>query len=79
VHHGVVANAEDYRWCSGSWFVRTATPAFKATVESLKIDRFHVADDFDSQTFASVDLESGVKPPHSKQFLQPMIQGQPNP
>jgi hypothetical protein len=32
---------------------------------------------YDSQTCASVDPESGVKPPHSKPFLQPMIQRQP--
>jgi putative transposase len=65
VHHGVVANAENYPWCSASWFRRTARPAVVATVNGFKTDRVRVRDDFEP---VGVDgtLESGVKPPHSK-------------
>jgi putative transposase len=49
VHHGVVTNAENYTWCSASWFARAARPAFRATVESFKTDRLSVADDFDAR------------------------------
>jgi putative transposase len=44
--HGVVAVAENYKWCSASWFARYASPAFVKTVKSLKIDRVQVPDDF---------------------------------
>ena len=47
VHHGVVANAERYPWCSASWFARTARPAFVKTVQNMKIDRVKVFDEFD--------------------------------
>ena len=45
-HHGLVARAEDYPWCSAAWFERTATPAFRATVRALPTDRVSVRDDF---------------------------------
>ena len=45
-HHGVAQNAENYRWCSASWFKRSATPAFVKTIESYKIDQLNVPDDF---------------------------------
>jgi putative transposase len=47
VHHGLVANAENYPWCSASWFARTARPSFVKTVQNMKIDRVKVPDDFD--------------------------------
>lgn len=46
VHHGVVDQAENYRWCSASWFVRNASPAFVATVKSFKTNKLEVPDDF---------------------------------
>jgi len=46
VHHGLVANAENYPWCSASWFARTARPSFVATVRNFKIDRVKVFDEF---------------------------------
>ena len=46
VHHGIVADARQYRWCSASWFERTASPSFVATVERMKIDRVKVYDPF---------------------------------
>ena len=47
VHHGLVANAMNYRWCSASWFAVTATPAFVETVHRMKIDKLSIYDDFD--------------------------------
>ncbi|HZV36807.1 MAG TPA: hypothetical protein VFB72_19675 [Verrucomicrobiae bacterium] len=44
--HGVAKLAENYKWCSASWFSRNASPAFLATVKSLKTDRLDVPDDF---------------------------------
>ena len=46
VHHGLVASAESYPWCSASWFTRTARPSFVTTVKNMKIDRVRVFDDF---------------------------------
>lgn len=45
-HHGVVKRATDYHWCSASWFMRSASPAFIKTIESFKIDKLNVDDDF---------------------------------
>jgi len=42
VHHGVIANASNYRWCSASWFERTASRALVRTVENFKVDRVQV-------------------------------------
>jgi putative transposase len=47
VHHGLVANAMNYRWCSASWFAATASPAFVETVHRMKIDKLSIYDDFD--------------------------------
>jgi putative transposase len=66
VHHGVVACAEHYPWCSASWFTRTAKPAFRATVESFKTDALRVVDNFAPTTVPASTEESGVEPPHSK-------------
>ncbi len=46
VHHGLVANAEEYSWCSAAWFARTARPSFVTTVRNVKIDRVKVFDEF---------------------------------
>jgi putative transposase len=45
-HHGVVNDAKKYRWCSASWFERTASPSFVATVARMKTDRIKVYDSF---------------------------------
>ena len=47
VRHGLVSVASHYRWCSASWFERTATPAQVATIYSFKTDRINVHDDFE--------------------------------
>jgi putative transposase len=44
--HGIVPLAQNYRWCSASWFERNASPAFVNTVKSFKIDQVQVPDDF---------------------------------
>ena len=46
VHHGLVARAEDYRWCSAGWFERTVERAFFKTIDGFKIDRVTVPDDY---------------------------------
>ena len=46
VHHGLVLNAENYRWCSAAWFAATARHSFVETLKRVKIDRVKVYDDF---------------------------------
>ena len=46
VHHGIVKNAEDYQWCSATWFQQSTSSAFTKTVNSFKIDKLNVYDDF---------------------------------
>jgi putative transposase len=47
VHHGVVARAANYPWCSAGWFERKSTPAFRRTVLAVPCDRIRVPDAFD--------------------------------
>ena len=42
VRHGAVADASTYRWCSASWFERTASAAFVKTVRAFKTDLVRV-------------------------------------
>ena len=46
VKHGLVRMANQYPWCSATWFERTASPAQVKTIYSLKIDGVKVEDDF---------------------------------
>jgi putative transposase len=47
VHHGLVAVATDYEWCSARWFGDTAPPAFAKSVAGFPTDRLlHIRDDF---------------------------------
>ena len=46
VHHGVIENAANYRWCSRSWVEKNGTPSFLKTMDSFRIDRVNIADDF---------------------------------
>jgi putative transposase len=47
VKHGLVREANQYRWCSAAWFERTATPAQVRTIYRFKTDRVNVLDDFE--------------------------------
>jgi len=47
VKHGLVRVANQYPWCSASWFERAARPAQVKTIYSFKTDRLQVADDFE--------------------------------
>jgi len=46
VKHGLVKFAVDYPWCSAAWFNDNADSAFKAKLETIKIDTVNVIDDF---------------------------------
>jgi len=46
VKHGLVAAAENYRWCSMSWFLQMANPGFRRMVLSFPCDRISIDDDF---------------------------------
>ena len=46
VHHGLVAVAADYAWCSAPWFETNARPAFVKSAYSFKTDQVEVPDDF---------------------------------
>ncbi len=46
VHHGLVRDAVNYRWCSASWFADSAPRSFVETVRRIGIDRVNVYDDF---------------------------------
>ncbi len=47
VHHGLVSVANQYPWCSASWFEQTASVAQVKTVFGMKIDDIHVIDEFE--------------------------------
>jgi len=46
VKHGLVPVANQYQWCSASWFERTASPADVKTIYGFKIDQLNIKDDF---------------------------------
>ena len=46
VKHGLVGNAENYRWCSLGWFTRNAEAGFRKTVLSFKYDKITIEDNF---------------------------------
>lgn len=46
VKHGLVANAEDWPWCSAAWFRARAHGPFYDTVQSFRTDSVNVIDDF---------------------------------
>jgi putative transposase len=46
VKHGLVPLANQYPWCSASWFESNARPGFAKSVYSFKTDRIKVPDDF---------------------------------
>src|SRR5450756_1686737 len=47
VKHGLVPVANQYPWCSASWFERTAKPAQVKTIYGFKTDRLKILDEYD--------------------------------
>ncbi|NOY80986.1 MAG: hypothetical protein GXP31_08270 [Kiritimatiellaeota bacterium] len=47
VHHGLVARAVDYPWCSAGWYEQRVDAAFRKRLAAFKTDRVRVVDDFD--------------------------------
>ena len=47
VHHGLVSLAEDYPWCSASWFARSAKKSFVRTINSFNTQKLNIDDDFE--------------------------------
>ena len=47
VHHGLVAIANQYPWCSAGWFERSSEPSFVNTIYRFKTDRLNVSDDYE--------------------------------
>ena len=45
--HGLVAVANQYRWCSASWFEREASDAMVKSIYRFKLDRVKVEDEFE--------------------------------
>jgi len=48
VHHGLVAVANQYPWCSAGWFERTASPSVVKSIYRFKTERITIEDNFDS-------------------------------
>ena len=46
VKHGLVRVANQYEWCSASWFERTASRAAVKTIYDFKTDKLNVYDDY---------------------------------
>jgi putative transposase len=46
VHHKLVPVAENYPYCSASWFRQKADPAFRRKVNSFRYDQLKIRDDF---------------------------------
>ncbi len=47
VKHGLVAQPNEYRWCSAGWFERTASKSQVKTIYGFKTDRLNVLDAFE--------------------------------
>ncbi len=46
VHHRVIGNAANYRWCSQAWLEHNANRSFVNTLARFKTDNVNVLDDF---------------------------------
>jgi putative transposase len=53
VHHRIVEDATQYRWCSARWFETNAPKSFVASVSRFKTDTLNVRDDFDDEEEAA--------------------------
>ncbi len=46
VHHQLTVVANQYRWCSATWFERTCPSATVKTIYNFKTDQLKIPDDF---------------------------------
>jgi putative transposase len=46
VKHGLAQVANQYQWCSATWFERVASPALIKTIYGFKTNHLNVLDDF---------------------------------
>jgi len=46
VHHNVIANAENYKWCSARWLAEHASRGFVKAVAEASLGSIKVEDDF---------------------------------
>ncbi|MCK4564162.1 MAG: transposase [Verrucomicrobia bacterium] len=46
VHHGLINNATNYRWCSQAWMEHNSERSFINTLARFKTDRLSVPDEF---------------------------------
>ncbi len=46
VHHGLINNATNYRWCSQAWMEHNSECSFINTLARFKTDRLSVSDEF---------------------------------
>jgi putative transposase len=58
VHHGLVANPEEYPYCSARWFYQHVHGPFVESVMSFKTDRVNVIDDFGVLEESATEVES---------------------
>jgi putative transposase len=64
VRHGLVKNANEYRWCSANWFEQTAETSKVKTIYGMKLTRLKIADDFevlDVQAIEDGEKSGGAK------------------
>ena len=69
VHHRLVMQATNYRWCSASWFESKVSRAFAASLRRFRGDRLNVVDDFSPSECGGLpppSAQSGGRPPHSE-------------
>ena len=46
VHHKLVYDSRDYKFCSAAWFEKTAPVSFQKTLANFKTDKLEIPDDF---------------------------------
>ncbi|TAN38031.1 MAG: hypothetical protein EPN23_03520 [Verrucomicrobia bacterium] len=65
VHHGLVAVATQYPFCSAAWFAERAEPTFRRKVESFTCNHITVVDDFEGLSQQAAVEQSASKLAHS--------------
>jgi hypothetical protein len=83
VKHGLVRNAENYRWYAANWFAQRADRTFYSTVMQLTFDKIEVPEEFDVLAAPAVELavrrgnryaaKAGAGLPHSKLSAEPAL------